>query len=42
MEQHIMQHKASRLRGEIEWHEQMLAALPEIINDEKSRKGRLQ
>jgi DNA-binding PadR family transcriptional regulator len=42
MEQHIMRHKALRLRGEIEWHEQLLAALPEIISDEKSRKGRLQ
>jgi DNA-binding PadR family transcriptional regulator len=42
MEQHIMRHKASRLRGEIEWHEQLLVALPEIIKDEKSRKGRLQ
>jgi DNA-binding PadR family transcriptional regulator len=33
-----MRHQASRLRGEIAWHEDLLAALPEIIADEKSRK----
>ena len=39
MEQHIMRHKAHRLRGEIEWHKELLAALPGIIADEKARKG---
>jgi DNA-binding PadR family transcriptional regulator len=39
MEQQVMRHKAHRLRGEIAWHEQLLAALPEIITDEKARRG---
>lgn len=33
-----MRHQASRWRGEITWHESLLAALPEIIADEKSRR----
>lgn len=33
-----MSHKFFRLRGEIEYHRQLLTALPEIIADEKSRK----
>ncbi len=33
-----MTHKFFRLRGEIEYHHQLLTALPEIIADEKSRK----
>ena len=33
-----MRHQASRWRGEIIWHESLIAALPEIIADEKSRK----
>lgn len=33
-----MRHQAARWRGEIAWHENLLAALPEIIADEKSRK----
>jgi len=37
-EQWSMSHKFSRLRGEIEYHEQLLSALPGIITDEKSRK----
>ncbi len=39
MERHIMRHQAARLRGEIAWHEELIAALPAIIHDEKSRKG---
>lgn len=35
-----MRHQASRWRGEIGWHEELLAALPLIIADEKSRKER--
>jgi DNA-binding PadR family transcriptional regulator len=33
-----MRHQLSRWRGEIDWHEQLLGALPDIIADEKSRK----
>ena len=33
-----MRHQASRWRGEISWHEDLLKALPAIIADEKSRK----
>ncbi len=33
-----MRHQTARWRGEITWHESLLAALPEIIADEKSRK----
>lgn len=33
-----MSHKFFRLRAEIEYHQQLLTALPEIIADEKSRK----
>lgn len=39
MEQQIMRHALARLRGEIAWHEELLAALPQLIADEKSRKG---
>lgn len=37
-EYYAMRHRSSRLRGEIEWHTELLAALPEIISDETSRK----
>lgn len=40
-----MRHKTFRYRGEIEWHEQLLAALPDIVSDEhrqKSSKGHQQ
>jgi DNA-binding PadR family transcriptional regulator len=33
-----MRHQISRWRSEADWHEDLLAALPEIIADEKSRK----
>jgi hypothetical protein len=39
MERQVMRHKAHRLRGEIEWHTELLAELPTLIDDEKSRKG---
>lgn len=38
-EQYVMRHDLHRLRGEIAWHEELLEALPEILADEKSRKG---
>jgi DNA-binding PadR family transcriptional regulator len=38
-EQHVTRHDQHRLRGELAWHEELLAALPEIEADEKSRKG---
>jgi DNA-binding PadR family transcriptional regulator len=38
-EQHVIRHDHHRLRGELAWHEELLAALPEIEADEKSRKG---
>jgi DNA-binding PadR family transcriptional regulator len=39
MERHIIAHQTFRLRGELAWHESMLDVLPELIDDEKSRKG---
>lgn len=36
----VMRHSLARLRGEIEWHNELLAALPEIIRDEKQRGGK--
>ncbi len=39
MERQVMRHDGHRIRGEIAWHEELLAALPELIADEKSRKG---
>ena len=41
MEKHVTGHDIFRLRGELAWHEELLGNLPEIIKDEKSRKGRL-
>jgi DNA-binding PadR family transcriptional regulator len=38
-EKHVMRHDTHRLRAEIGYHEELLGALPEIIDDEKSRKG---
>ena len=37
-EQHVMRHKLARLDGEIAWHEELLARLPELVADERSRK----
>ena len=39
-EQHVVRHDRHRLLGEISWHEELLAALPQILDDERSRKGR--
>lgn len=38
-ERHIVRHDSYRLRAEIEWHEELLRVLPEILADELSRKG---
>jgi len=38
-EKHVIRHDLHRLTGELAWHEELLGALPEIISDEKSRKG---
>jgi DNA-binding PadR family transcriptional regulator len=38
-ETHVMRHQYHRLSGEIAWHEELIANLPAIIEDEKSRKG---
>lgn len=34
----ILKHRADRLRAEIAWHEELSAALPEIISDERARR----
>jgi hypothetical protein len=34
----VMKHRADRLRAEIAWHEQLSAALPEIIDDQRERR----
>jgi DNA-binding PadR family transcriptional regulator len=39
MESHVMRHQHHRLLGEIAWHEELLAAMPAIIDDENSRKS---
>jgi DNA-binding PadR family transcriptional regulator len=39
MESQVMRHQYHRLSGEIAWHEELIANLPAIIDDEKSRKG---
>jgi hypothetical protein len=31
-------HGLAKLRSEIAWHEELLAALPEIITDERARR----
>lgn len=38
-EKAVTRHDLFRLRAEVAWHEELLGALPEIITDEKSRKG---
>ncbi|MGV8968347.1 MAG: PadR family transcriptional regulator [Cellulomonas sp.] len=37
-ERHTMQHQRIRLRAELEWLDSLIAALPQIIQDEMSRK----
>jgi DNA-binding PadR family transcriptional regulator len=39
MEKKVLRHQVHKLMAEIAWHEELLGALPEIIADEKSRKG---
>ena len=34
----VMKHRADRLRAEIAWHEELLAALPEIVADHRARR----
>jgi DNA-binding PadR family transcriptional regulator len=34
-----MTHRAGRLRAEIAWHEELSAAIPEIVSDERARRG---
>ena len=40
-EQLVYRHDRHRFLAEIAWHEELLAALPEILEDERSRKGRI-
>lgn len=37
-ERMVMKHRADRLRAEIAWHDELLAALPEIIADDRARR----
>jgi DNA-binding PadR family transcriptional regulator len=37
-ERMVMKHRADRLRAEIAWHEELLAALPEIVADHRARR----
>jgi len=37
-EQHVMQHQTYRLRAELDWLDSVLAALPAIVEDEKTRE----
>lgn len=39
MEQHVMRHSLHRLDAELAWHDELLANLPAILDDERSRKG---
>lgn len=34
----VMKHRADRLRAEIAWHDELLAALPEVIADHRARR----
>lgn len=36
-ELHAMVHRTHRIRAEISWHEDLIAALPEVIADERAR-----
>jgi DNA-binding PadR family transcriptional regulator len=37
-EQHVMQHQTFRLQAELDWLDSVLAALPAIVEDEKTRE----
>ena len=39
IEKKVLRHQVHKLMAEIAWHEELLGALPEIVADEKSRKG---
>ena len=36
-ETHALQHREHRLRAEIDWHVDLLAAMPAVVRDEQSR-----
>lgn len=36
-EQHAMVHRMHRIRTEINWHEDLIAALPDVVADERAR-----
>ena len=36
-ELHAMVHRAHRIRAEISWHEDLIAALPDVVADERAR-----
>ena len=38
-ERKVMKHRTDRLSAEIAWHEGLLADLPEILSDERARRG---
>lgn len=38
-ERHVMRHQHLRLKAEIDWHHDVIRALPEIIHDERRRRG---
>ena len=38
-ERWAIRHKEHRLRAEIDWHDDLLKAIPEIVADESARKG---
>jgi DNA-binding PadR family transcriptional regulator len=37
-ERFVMKHRADRMRAEISWHQELSAALPEIIDDQRERR----
>ena len=38
-EKHVSRHDLHRLGAEVAWHEELIAALPQIIDDERNRKA---
>lgn len=38
MERAVLTHRLARLRAEIDWHQQLVEQLPELLDDEASRK----
>jgi len=39
LESMVMSHKTDRLRADIAWHEKLLASLPELLAEERTRKA---